>query len=1067
MIKYLFTMIKKMKRFALVSMFCFSFICANAQQDGYRPIKIGTIDCDTCKFGRGGLSIGDLFINLGDSCMYVAIKPISKDTTLAGLVLNTDYLKWLSNISGTISGSGTLNFIPKFTTSSSLGNSSISDNGSLVSINSLADIKVATDEHFSFESGSGTVVLRGETDLGAEQDILIKGTTVGLSTNGLTGLEVQNNGDVIIDNGNVGIGTTNPDYALDIERTTGSAELQLQARDGSETNIYFGDNDDADVGRLIYNHSLDYMSFYTNTNEIIRIDNSGNVGIGTTAPSKKLEVSGNILADITFTTALSSLETATDYYVRGDSVKAYVDRNDHDPITLVGSGGYLTLSGQDLTKSLIDTLSTDINDANWKTYIANNSGSGDGTVTSVGIRDDVGFTISNSPITTSGDINLVMAFSEFPDITESTGIKFVVTDPVEKEIAIGDVDLSDFNNDAGFVDNVNDGTATNQLLSWDGVDTWTPTTNITLNSTLGALNMNVSSKSNYIQLNDNLNSVVNNTIYLGRTQGSAELQESLIIAKHNSNTIFQVDTLGNVTNSNSLYIGEKSAANSDVSAYGQLWVKDNTPNELWFTDDAGTDVQLGTGNETITLSGDISGSGTTAITTTIGNDKILESMLKSVNAPTDEYVLTYESTTGDFEWQAPTSSVNWTLDNDTLSTGNYILSVNESSPDADKGGLTLNQGSSDGYIFTNKSSDVSHPFTSLAEPNTYFQLGQALLEQGGFILRGFSEGSVGSSISGYSVTPDNTILTSSIGVLNLVANKSSGTTSTSLADDETILSIRNRTSTKFIFKGDGSMYTTGGLLSVNESSPDCTTGGITLNQGGNDSYIFTLKSSDVAHGMTSIAETDTYSYFQKRLGASGGVIFSGLTEGYIGVSIAAYGTLTDDTETISSQGAFELNAFKKSGTTKISYALDDNIAVFRNNNITRHIFKGGGDAYADGNWLTFSDKRTKENIIDIPYGLNELMQISPKKYKRFSAGFKNGKIEKQGNGKDEIGFMAQDLYDIIPEVVSKPENEDESLYGINYPGLIPVLVKAIQEQQVQIEQLQAEIQLLKNHKYPY
>ncbi len=58
-----------------------------------------------------------------------------------------------------------------------------------------------------------------------------------------------------------------------------------------------------------------------------------------------------------------------------------------------------------------------------------------------------------------------------------------------------------------------------------------------------------------------------------------------------------------------------------------------------------------TGNQNITLSGDISGSGATAITTTIGADKILESMLKSVNAPTDEYFLTYEATTGDFEWQ--------------------------------------------------------------------------------------------------------------------------------------------------------------------------------------------------------------------------------------------------------------------------------------------------------------------------------------------------------------------------------------------------------------------------------
>ncbi|MCK5117881.1 MAG: hypothetical protein KAR44_14900, partial [Candidatus Aegiribacteria sp.] len=58
-----------------------------------------------------------------------------------------------------------------------------------------------------------------------------------------------------------------------------------------------------------------------------------------------------------------------------------------------------------------------------------------------------------------------------------------------------------------------------------------------------------------------------------------------------------------------------------------------------------------TGNQTITLSGDVTGSGETALTVTVANDKILESHLKSVNAATDEYCLTYEATTGDFEWQ--------------------------------------------------------------------------------------------------------------------------------------------------------------------------------------------------------------------------------------------------------------------------------------------------------------------------------------------------------------------------------------------------------------------------------
>lgn len=60
-----------------------------------------------------------------------------------------------------------------------------------------------------------------------------------------------------------------------------------------------------------------------------------------------------------------------------------------------------------------------------------------------------------------------------------------------------------------------------------------------------------------------------------------------------------------------------------------------------------------TGNQTITLSGDVSGSGATAITTAIGADKVTEAMLKVVDTPTDEDILSYESTTGDFEWHTP------------------------------------------------------------------------------------------------------------------------------------------------------------------------------------------------------------------------------------------------------------------------------------------------------------------------------------------------------------------------------------------------------------------------------
>jgi hypothetical protein len=73
-----------------------------------------------------------------------------------------------------------------------------------------------------------------------------------------------------------------------------------------------------------------------------------------------------------------------------------------------------------------------------------------------------------------------------------------------------------------------------------------------------------------------------------------------------------------------------------------------------------THSQYLTENQSITLSGDVSGSGTTSITTTIGADKITEGMLKAVDAAVDEECLTYETTTGDFEWQACGGTGLWT-----------------------------------------------------------------------------------------------------------------------------------------------------------------------------------------------------------------------------------------------------------------------------------------------------------------------------------------------------------------------------------------------------------------------
>lgn len=50
-----------------------------------------------------------------------------------------------------------------------------------------------------------------------------------------------------------------------------------------------------------------------------------------------------------------------------------------------------------------------------------------------------------------------------------------------------------------------------------------------------------------------------------------------------------------ITVDDALFFNEQASAQADIAGKGQIWVKNTTPNELWFTDDAGNDIQLGTG----------------------------------------------------------------------------------------------------------------------------------------------------------------------------------------------------------------------------------------------------------------------------------------------------------------------------------------------------------------------------------------------------------------------------------------------------------------------------------------
>jgi len=98
----------------------------------------------------------------------------------------------------------------------------------------------------------------------------------------------------ITSSGNVGIGTASPVTELHVE-DSGSCYLTIEGGTSSNTGILFGDSADRDIGQILYDNSTNSLEFIANTSERMRIDSSGNVGIGTSSPASQTWRSGKVL----------------------------------------------------------------------------------------------------------------------------------------------------------------------------------------------------------------------------------------------------------------------------------------------------------------------------------------------------------------------------------------------------------------------------------------------------------------------------------------------------------------------------------------------------------------------------------------------------------------------------------------------------------------------------------------------------------------------------------------------------------------------------------------------------
>lgn len=116
----------------------------------------------------------------------------------------------------------------------------------------------------------------------------------------------------------------------------------------------------------------------------------------------------------------------------------------------------------------------------------------------------------------------------------------------------------------------------------------------------------------------------------------------------------------------------------------------------------------------------------------------------------------------------------------------------------------------------------------------------------------------------------------------------------------------------------------------------------------------------------------------------------------------------------------------------IRYNTTDNFTIDTSGNLTMV-----------GNVTAYSDARVKTNIKTIDNALSKVLALRGVTYNRTDLEDKS----------EQIGVIAQEIKEILPQVVQ----ENEGHYSVAYGNIVGVLIEAIKEQQSQIEELKARL----------
>ena len=254
---------------------------------------------------------------------------INGNTGTSGQVLSStgSGVDWITPSTGSVSGTGTTNYIPKWSNSSTLTNSGIVETSTLTTINNNSfEYDYSGTTYLNIDGTTGTFLLGQHS---TTNRVYIHGiqNAIKFYVDNVKAGEFTDDQDFLVTNGNVGIGTASPTEKLEVAGAIKMSEnssypltidhnlTTTTINNNSFEYDYSGTtylNIDGTTGTFllgqhsttnrVYIHGIqNAIKFYVDnvkagefTDDQDFLVTNGNVGIGTASPTEKLEVAGAI-----------------------------------------------------------------------------------------------------------------------------------------------------------------------------------------------------------------------------------------------------------------------------------------------------------------------------------------------------------------------------------------------------------------------------------------------------------------------------------------------------------------------------------------------------------------------------------------------------------------------------------------------------------------------------------------------------------------------------------------------------------------------------------------------------